>query len=298
MPPLVAGCGASTGPGQTTDAAPAPKPKNAAEIAKQIVGGRVGMMVWAERIRGHATEVRILALNPLRSALEGTGIELTRDVRAAFVASTGVTTRDVAAAIVEHKLSPAEVQAGLDTLVARSNPPGMWIDGSSVPTARVTVKGQTRTVSIVEPSFIVVLPESLASQASRFIGTGGFPDPDGPEAVIVTALDPSRSLAGAQAPPLPSTISQAVARINLAPDGGVDIATTGDSTDPVQAGTDAKYLTDMIDRATSLNLGIVKVRLFSPVVFRAEGTQVKSNLHLTEAEIDRLLTIADTLMPR
>ncbi|WP_170228830.1 hypothetical protein [Polyangium fumosum] len=33
-------------------------------------------------------------------------------------------------------------------------------------------------------------------------------------------------------------------------------------------------------------------------MFRAEGAQGKSDLHLTQAEIDRLLTLADTLMPR
>ena len=145
---------------------------------------------------------------------------------------------------------------------------------------------------------VVILPEPLAGQASRFVGTGGFPDPDTLDAVVITALDPSRSLAAAGVPRVPATIREAVGRVFLAPDGGVDIAATGESTDPVQAGNDASYLTDVIDKATSLNLGFVKIRLFSPVKVRPEGAQVKGDLHLTQAEIDRLLTIADTVMPR
>ncbi|TKD12837.1 hypothetical protein [Polyangium fumosum] len=296
-PLATAGCASQD---QTPEAAtpPAPRPKNAAEIARVIVGARVGVMVWPERLKGHPLELRLRVMNPLRSMLEGTGIDAINDVAAAYVASTGVTQSDLVVAIVQHKLDEQRARQGLNMMIARSQPRGEWLTTTSVPTARVTVRGQTRVVALVEEGFLAVLPESLALQAARFEGTGGFPDPLGPEAVVATATDPSRSLAGSHAPPVPSTIRSAEARLRLAADGGVDVSSTGESTDPVQAGADAAALTASVDRATSLNLGIVKVRLFAPVVFRAEGAQVKSDLHLTQAEIDRLLTLADTLMPR
>ncbi len=297
-PVVSSGCGASQGEGPEVVAPPAPRPKNAAEIARTIVGGRVGVMVWAERLRGHPLELRVRAMNPLRSMLEGSGIDATGDVVAAYVASTGVTRDDLVVAIVQHKLDEERARAGLNMMIARSEPRGEWITASTVPAARVTVRGQTRVVAIVEDGFLAILPESLASQATRFEGTGGFPDAEGPEVVIATALDPSRSLSASNAPPVPPTIRSSVARLRLAADGGVDVSSTADSTDPVQATSDAASLTASIDRATSLNLGIVKVRLFAPIVFRAEGAQVKSDTHLTQAEIDRLITLADTLLPR
>jgi len=296
-PAFSVGCGSGATETVAVEA-PAPKRKDAAEIARNVVNARIGMMIWPERFHGHATEVRINALNPLRMTLEAAGLDLSRDVHAAFIASTGVTTSDVAAVILEHKLDNARVHAVMDMFIAKSEPPGAWIDGAAVESARITVRRQTRVVSIIEPSFLVILPEPLAGQASRFVGTGGFPDPDTLDAVVITALDPSRSLAAAGVPRVPATIREAVGRVFLAPDGGVDIAATGESTDPVQAGNDASYLTDVIDKATSLNLGFVKIRLFSPVKVRPEGAQVKGDLHLTQAEIDRLLTIADTVMPR
>jgi hypothetical protein len=278
--------------------APPPKPKNAVDIARSMVNARVGVMVWADRLHGQPIEMRLHGLNPLRPMLEGTGIDATRDVVAAYIASTGITTNDVAVAIVQHRIDAARLQTGLETVMARSVPRGEWITGAVVPSARVTVRGQTRVVAVVDPEFFAVLPEGIAGQASRFVGTGGFVDPVGPDVVVATALDPSRSLAATRVPPIPRTIRSVEAHVWLASDGGLDINAVGESTDPPQASADASALTRDIDNATSINLGILKVRLFQQVVFHPEGQQVKTHVHLTPAEIDRLLALADTFMPR
>src|SRR5262245_44461444 len=88
------GCGGPK-PESQEAAAPAPKPKNAIAIARSIVNARVGAMIWAERFHGHALESRLQALNPIRSDLQAAGIDPTRDLVAAYVASTGVTTNDL-----------------------------------------------------------------------------------------------------------------------------------------------------------------------------------------------------------
>lgn len=278
--------------------APPAKPKNAVEIARSIVNARVGVMVWPSRLQGHPIEKRLHGLNPLRPMLEGTGIDATRDVVAAYIAATGITSNDVAVAIVQHKIEATRLQAGLETVMSRSVPQGQWLPGASVPSARVTVRGQTRVVAVVEPDFLVVLPEGIAGQASRFVGTGGFVDPVGPDFAVATALDPSRSLSAAHAPPIPPTIRSAEAHVWPANDGGLDISTVGESTDPAQAQADAAALTQAIDNATSINLGILKVRMFQQVVFHPEGSQLESHVHLTQAEVDRLATLAETFIPR
>lgn len=294
---------AATGCTHSGDSAPAvdvppPKPKNAIEIARSIVNARVGVMVWADRLHGQPVEARLQSLNPLRSMLEGTGIDVTRDVVAAYVASTGVTTNDVSVAIVQHKVEATRLQAGLETVMARSVPRGEWIAGATVPSARVTVRGQTRVVSVVDTEFLAVLPEGIASQASRFVGTGGFVDPVGPDVAVATAIEPSRSLAAAQVPPIPRTIRSTEARMWIGHDGGLDITAVGESTDPGQAQADAEALTNSVDNATSINLGILRVRLFQQIVFHPEGSQVKSHVHLTPSEIDRLATLAESFLPR
>jgi hypothetical protein len=296
---VLAGTTSCTHSNDTTPAveAPPPKPKNAIEIARSIVNARVGLMVWAERLHGQPVETRLQALNPLRPMLEGTGIDVSRDVVAAYVASTGVTTNDVAVAIVQHKVDAARLQAGLDTVMTRSVPRGEWIAGASVPSARVTVRGQTRVVAVVDPEFLAVLPEGIADQASRFVGTGGFVEPAEKDVAVGTALEPSRSLAAAHAPRVPPTIRSVEAHAWLAPDQGIDINAVGESTDPAQASADAEALTTSIDNATSINLGILRVRLFQQIRFHPEGQQVKSHVHLTPSEIDRLATLAESFLP-
>jgi hypothetical protein len=255
-------------------------------------------MVWNERLRGHNVADKIRSLDLLGPMLDGTGIDPLRDVHAAYVASTGVTREDLAVAIVQHLLTEDQVRQGIDVVVARSEPPGEWLPDMRVPTARVTVRGQTRAIALVEPGFLAILPASLAPMAARFVGTGGFNDPEGPEAIVATAVDPSKSLAGSQAPPIPPSLRAAVAKIRLAEDGGADIAFDAESTDEAQAAEDAEALTESIDRVTSVKLGFIRLRLFDRVVFRGEGSRVKSDTHLTGSEIDRLASIADSLMPR
>jgi hypothetical protein len=83
------------------------------------------------------------------------------------------------------------------------------------------------------------------------------------------------------------------AKVHLAKDGGLDVAMVGQSASPEQATADAAELTDSIERATTIKIAILKIRVMSPIVFRGEADHVKGTLHLTPAEIDQLLSFAD-----
>ena len=41
-----------------------------------------------------------------------------------------------------------------------------------------------------------------------------------------------------------------------------------------------------------MRVSILRVRVFKPIPFRAEGTHVKSDLHLSPEEIDKLIGMA------
>lgn len=288
-------CGGAAAPENVE--APAPKPRNAAEIAQAIVGAKVGALVYVDRTRNHPLGARVAALNVWRSMLEGTGIDPQRDFERAYVAAPSVRAGDKGIVVAQHSLPPERVQKALESLIAKSDPPGRWLEEVSVPAALVTVRRQTRVVAVVEPSFLVILPEAHARDAGRFVGTGGFPDPAGSEAVVATALEPSRSLKAPHAPRVPETIRSARATITLSPDGGADIAGTGQSESEAQATADAEELTEAVDRATSLKIAIIKIRLFGPVEFRPEGDQVKTDVHLTPGDIDKLFGLLSAVMP-
>jgi hypothetical protein len=295
---LLISCGGA--PRKDVEAAPveAPRPRNAAAIAQAIAAGKVSMLVYAERTRGHPVAERIAALELWGPVLEGTGIDPKKDLARAFVTAPSVRAEREAVAVLEHTLSAEKLSAGLDALRARSDPPAEDLQGLGLPAMKVTIQGHTRVIATVEPSFLVVLPEAKAAEARRFAGTGGFPDPTGQEAAIATAIEPSRTLKAANTPRVPETIRSLEAKITLAKDGGADVALDGASASPEQAQADAQELTEAVDRATSLRVSIVKLRLFDPVKFSAEGDRVKARRHVTPGELDRLFGLLVAVLPR
>lgn len=289
--------GGAPKPAEAPEEAP-PKPRNAAAIAQSIAGGKVSVLVYADRGRGHPITAKLAALDLWGPVLEGTGIDPQKDLTRAFVTAPGVRNEREAVVVLEHTLAPEKLKAGLDALVARSEPPGAPVDGAGVPAVRVTVRGRTRVVATIEPSWLVVLPEGKAREAGRFVGTGGFPDPAGPEAAVASAVEPARTLAAPNAPRVPATVSSMQALFTLAPDGGADLAIDGASTGPDQARQDAEELSDAVDRATTLRVAIVKIRVFDPIKFVAEGDRVKAKRHVSPEEVDRLFGLLSAVIPR
>ena len=99
-------------------------------------------------------------------------------------------------------------------------------------------------------------------------------------------------------PPIPQTLTAARAVLTLAADGGADLGIDAESTSEQQAIADAVALTHEVEKATTVSLAIVKVRMFDPIAFHAEGTHVRAQRHLSPQEIDRLLAFASALAPR
>ncbi|WP_437724383.1 hypothetical protein [Sorangium sp. So ce861] len=281
------------------EAPPPPKPRNAAAIAQSIAGGKVSVLVFADRTRGHPIMARLAALDLWGPVLSGTGLDPERDLERAFITAPRADAAHEAVIVLEHNVPPERLKTGLDTLLSRSQPPGAEEGGLGVPAVRVTLKGHTRVVATVEPNFLVVLPVSRAREARRFIGTGGFPEPVGEEAALAAALDPARTLRGPrEAPRVPPTLRSLEAAVTLTKDGGAVVALDGASESPEDAARDAAFLNAEIERATSFRIAVVTVRVVDPVEFFAEGDRVKANRRVTPGEIDKLFALLSAVLPR
>ncbi|WP_437334963.1 hypothetical protein [Sorangium sp. So ce394] len=281
------------------EAPPPPKPRNAAAIAQSIAGGKVSVLVFADRTRGHPIMARLAALDLWGPVLTGTGLDPERDLERAFITAPRADAAHEAVIVLEHNVPPERLKTGLDTLLSRSQPPGAEESGLGVPAVRVTLKGHTRVVATVEPNFLVVLPVSRAREARRFIGTGGFPEPVGDEAALAAAIDPARTLRGPrEAPRVPPTLRSLEATVTLAKDGGATVALDGASQSPEDAARDAAFLNAEIERATSFRIAVVTVRVVDPVEFFAEGDRVKANRRVTPGEIDKLFALLSAVLPR
>ena len=279
-------------------AAPPPKERNAATIAWDIVHAKVGALTYVERVRGRPIAARIQSLDLFRPYLDGTGLDPERDLDRAFVAAPATDRADESIVVAQHHLSSDQIRLALGAMITSGRVAGEWIPGAPVPEARVTARGQTRILAIIEPDILVLLPEAHAIEAGRFTGTGGFPDPEGPGAVFATAIEPATSVRGNRVPAIPPSIQSLRAIVTLGDDGGAAIAIEGPSASPEQAVADAAALTRSIDDATSVRVVFVRVRLFKPIRFFAEMGNVKADVHLTAGEIDTLVGAAAAFIPK
>jgi hypothetical protein len=292
------GCGGAATTAPEAAAAPPPKPRNAAALAWDIVHAKVGALTYVERVRGRPIAAKILSLDLVRSYLDGTGIDPQRDLDRAFVAAPATDRADESIVVAQHHLTPDQIRLALQSLMASGRASSEWIAGAPVPEARVTARGQTRILAVIDPDILVLLPEAHILDVGRFVGTGGFPDPEGPGAVVASAIDPARTVRGPRVPPIPATISSLQATLTLGDDGGATIALDGPSASPEQAAADADTLTRAVDDATSVRVAFLRVRVFKPIRFFAAAERVKADVHLTAGEIDTLLGAAATFLPR
>lgn len=293
---LAAGCGGSAATAPNAEA-PAPKPRNADTIAVAIAHGRTSVLVHAARVRSSPLAPRVLAISGVSRLLEGSGIDPLRDLERAFVTAPDVKHPDATVAVLEHTLSPERLKSALDALVAKSAPDGAWIADAGVPAARVRMRGQTRVVAEVADQVLVVLPEALAHEATRFAGTGGLPEPTGDEAATAIADDPAQTLAAPHVPQIPPTLKRARALVMLRPDGGAEVDVDATSASDAQAAADAAALTDTMQRMASIKIAILTVRLFDPIPFSSSGDHVKAHAALAPADLDRLVGLAAALAP-
>lgn len=294
---LLAGCGGVTvpegeGPGPGAAAEPQ-KPRDAARIAEQLVGGRVSGLVFVDRMREHPVGPRLLTLGPARELLAGTRVDPLKDLERVFV--TGPSANEPRAIMfAEHKIEVIRIPSVIDDLVKKSDPPGEIITGTPYPTVRVSRKGRGGIVAFLPPSFVVVLPEDLAGSVSAFAQTGGLPLPEGIETARVFAADPSTTLRARGVPRIPESIGSIDALLTLRPDGGANLDAVGPSASAAQAADDAAYLTDAFERATSVTLGFVKIRVFRPIEFVPREEKVEAHVDLSRGEIEQLLGLADS----
>lgn len=294
------GCSASTpeqGPAAPSQPLPPPKPRNAHEIARALSGGGVEALVWMQRLRGHPLGARLGTIAQLRELFEGTGIDPARDLDRAFAVAPTIRSEDASIVVAEHSLPADRVRSAMDALVARSVPPGSWRTDLGPPAARVTVRGRARIVALAEENLLVILSESHAQDASRFVGCGGLPEPSGPEAVLASAVQPARTLAGVMPVRVPDSLQLIRSMLTPAPDGGADVHIDAQSTSAAQASADAAVLTREVARATTVDLGVVRWNVFEPIDFRPEQEWVRADRHLTPSELDKITALALAFLP-
>jgi hypothetical protein len=291
---LLAACSGANSGDPANPSGASERPKDAATIAASLVEGRIQVLVHVDRVRPHPVGPKLLKLGPLPDLLEGSSFDPLRDVSRAVVVANNAR-QERAVVFAEHTVDPAKIPTIVEELVQKSEPRGQVMGAAPDYRVKVSKKGREGVICFVGPRFVAVVPPDLAARCDAFDETGGLPGPRGEEAADIVVREPAESLRAEKAPRIPPTVTNLTAQVFLDKNGGATIDALGQSTEATAA-NDAAELTRNVDAATSLNLGIFKVRAFGPVVFAPEGDKVKSRLALSASEIDQLLSLANTFL--
>jgi len=269
------------------------QPRDTAEIARDLVRGRVGALFYVDRFRYHPGASKITRLGGWGELLEGTRMDPLADVVRAFITAP-TSHADSRVLVLEHAAPDDRVRETIAAIAARSRraghtPPSIPDDDLGIAAAPAWIDKRWCLVAAPQPGLVVAVPLGRAEDVSRFARAGGLPEPIGREAARFFAFEPGSSLENG--PHVPESIAAAQASIVFGPTGA-QLSLEGESSSPEQAAEDAALLTKVVEESLTLNLVVVKMQLFDPVRFRSNGATVRTDVHLSPTEVDWLLGIA------
>lgn len=257
--------------------------RDAAEIARGIVGGRIGALFYMDRMRSSSL-ARLPEIYYFVKPLFKIGsIDPKVDLDRLFISVDQAQSHDMVL-ILQHTMSRARVATFFEELQKRAFPAGRA--DINFPAADTFIDGHYRFVAEPQPGLIVVLPSDRATEAVKFASTGGFPDPEGDECGQFVAVEPATSLYSSLAPPFPSALDFAHATLTLDAAQGVLVAFDALAETRESAQSAAATLTHEMDDATSVEVLAVKLHLLAPPRFRAADRSVVMKFRLSKEELD------------
>lgn len=275
-------------PGGASSPPPVP---DAHERAVAATGAKIRGLLHVERVRNHPMAPLLLDMAGKETqVLDGTGIEPLQDVDRVFVAAKSANDPKAVMALLEHHVEAERLKTAMQAMVDKSGGEGRWVEGAPYPTAIVYVEKRRSLVAAVSPTMLVITSPELEKKVEPLAGASGLPEPAGDEALSAFVSEPRQTLDNPQGtPPIPATIAFVEGTVTFQANGDADVHIEGKSANPAQARDDAKEINDTITEATSAKMGPVRVQVVKPIVFAAEGDELKGDRKVTLAEMQTLV---------
>lgn len=250
----------------------------------------VSLLIHPERIRGHKLAQQfaptLTKLQNWRRFFDGTGVDPVQDADWILLAGPQLRDSSRVVAVLRYNVPQPRVRAAIDTLVRRS-PGGQWVP-KRVPVAKAHVDGAERYFVMPGPNILVVVPPDGLEQALKLPSNMSFPS-RGNEAVVLYLKHPANAFRD-QPVKLPTSVEWMRFSMTLNPAGGADARLDAKDQDAATAAKNAPELTEAINAAMVIDLIFTKQRLLSPVTFRAEGDHIRTETHVTDAQLKHLLS--------
>lgn len=278
----LAGCGRAGAPSPL-----APRPseeQDAAERARAMVDAKVGALFYVPRMRGRPGVSSIAKFAHWARAAELLGIDAIDDVDRAF-ACAAYATSDDSVLLLEHALDDASAASALRRAAGGTLSPSA---AASFPSTTIRIKDRPMEIGLPRPGLVALVPGWAASRFEEFANMGGLPNPRGREAARFFAFEPGQVL---DSPPeWPPTIGASQAEIAFDDEGGANVLFQATSTSPEQAVLDAATMERTLDDLLHIDLEIIRIPIFDPIEFSADGSVVRMSAHLLATDVDWILS--------
>jgi hypothetical protein len=287
---------------QVESAAPAPAtpaadPVRLAGAAARLAPANpnVKVVFYPDRIRRHPLAAHfgpaVGRMPQWKAFFEGTGLDPVRDCDRVLLAGPQFRDSSRVVAVIRHNVPEAKMKAAIRAVSERSGARGGPIQ-ARVPAFKGFADRADRVFVMPGPHLLVVSPPDGLEQALKMPASTGFP-PLGDRAVVTYIRTPANAFRGLPID-IPTSIEWMTFSATLTQDGGADLSLDAKDKDAASAAANAAKVTAEVERATVLDLGLLRRRLLDPVVFRAEGDRIRADTHLTEPQLRSVLSAVAT----
>ncbi len=267
-------------------------PVGLAGDAKKITpkNPNVSLVIYLDKVRAHPLGRRfaptLTKLENWRNFFQGTGLDPVRDIDRILIAGPQLRDSSRVVAVIRHNTSQQRVRGALQALVGRDGSQGQWVK-APVPVVKARVDGAERYFVMTGPRMLVVVPPDGLDQALGLSRNLRFPG--GNHAVVLFLKYPANAFRD-QPVRLPTSVEWMRFSMELKPGGGADARLEAKDKDAASAAANAPRLTEVINKAMVIDLIVTKRRLLNPVTFRAEGDRIRTETHVTDAQLRHILS--------
>lgn len=260
----------------------------------------VGLILYMERIRGHALGKRVSDILPAlpqwRDFFGSSNVNPVSDFERMFLLGPSFVDSSGLVMAIDHRVAPDKMRGAVNELVKKR---GRWLTGTKVPVALTYADRAERVVILSSARSVMVIPPHLQQQALAQ-GETHIPKPRGEEAMIASVTNPSKALRrfGVEVP-----ASLKVAKLRITPLAKGEVLLELDAQDESESAAQqtAADLTrsinatlDMISGVSDLlgrfGFGALAAGADLPrVKMRADGKWVRSSQVLTESQVAFIL---------
>ena len=293
-PPSDAGIADDAGP---VDAGPPPlrDPISAAGGAGKISAKdpNVQVLIAGNVIRKHqlgAAFARILVLIPeWHQFFADSPIDPIRDLNHLLITAPrfrGDTSKVVA--VMDFNVPEAKIKGAVDLIVQSAG--GSWLDDTPIPTARAKIAAGDRLFALVPGKrLLVVLPYESKDQLEGLKKSKGFTSSK--VGIVISMVNPARPFKGLFA--LPETLKWMRLAVTPTPDGGADVSLEGGDASEKDAQKHAPEITKAFDQVRTVNLFLTTLDIVDHAEFVAEGTSIKTQIHVSDAQLKRVVGMVE-----